>query len=230
MSNASILYCRNLHKTFQDGRNLNSVLKAINFDLHLGERVAIIGSSGSGKSTLLHILGGLAKPDSGEIHLLNYPLAQLNENKLCYVRNHYLGFIYQFHHLLSDFTVLENVCMPLLIRGKSFKAAKNIAYPLLDKIGLLERKHYKPSEISGGEKQRTAIARAAITQPNCILADEPTGNLDAHTAHQVLDALLELNETSLVMVTHDMQIAKRMDRILYLQNGVLMPFSEKEKH
>jgi lipoprotein-releasing system ATP-binding protein len=228
MNDHILLNAKNISKSFKEGEKSTCILKNVNFVLNKGEKVAILGASGSGKSTLLHVLGTLDQADSGEIDLLDYSLTHLSENKLNQVRNRYIGFVYQFHHLLSDFSALENVCMPLLIQGKNFKAARTIAEPLLQQVGLFEKRNLKPSALSGGEKQRTAIVRALITQPACILADEPTGNLDNYTALQVLDSFLKLTHTSLVMVTHDHSIAKRMDRILHLKNGQLIPFSQEK--
>ena len=223
-----LLNAKNIYKSFQEGEQATFILKNTHLVLHKGEKIAILGASGSGKSTLLHILGALDQADSGEIQLLDYSLTHLSERNLQKVRNHYIGFVYQFHHLLPDFSVLENVCMPLLIQNKTFSQASTIAEPILKKIGLFDKRNQKPNTLSGGEKQRTAIARALVTQPACILADEPTGNLDGHTASQVLDTFLDLIHTSLVIVTHDYNIAKRMDRILYLENGQLVPFAEQK--
>lgn len=222
MNDNTIISCHNLYKTFADGTLFVEVLKGINLTIQKGECVAILGASGSGKSTLLHLLGGLDKPTEGEVHVAGHAMHQLSEAKRSKLRNQYLGFIYQFHHLLAEFTVLENVCMPLLLRGDNFVDAKKKGLVLLSKVNLSHRVDHKPSEISGGERQRTAVVRALINDPLCVLADEPTGNLDSHTAEQVLGTMLELNKslgTSLLVVTHDQRIASKMDRQLYLQDG-----------
>lgn len=221
-----VLNCTELSKTFHDGSLYVEVLKPINFSVQSRERIAIVGPSGAGKSTLLHLLGGLDQPSSGEVFLAGQNLAQLTENRRSHLRNRYLGFIYQFHHLLPEFTVLENTCIPLLLSGVSPNDAKQKALNLLKKVGLLRRQHHKLGELSGGERQRTAIVRALVNNPLCILADEPTGNLDSHTAEQVYQTLLELNEefnTSLVIVTHDQGLANRLDRILHMEDGQLIP-------
>ncbi|MFZ0218846.1 MAG: lipoprotein-releasing ABC transporter ATP-binding protein LolD [Candidatus Aquirickettsiella sp.] len=224
--NGPVLNCTHLSKTFHDGSLYVEVLKPINFSVQARERIAIVGPSGAGKSTLLHLLGGLDRPSSGEVFLAGQNLAQLTENHRSHLRNRYLGFIYQFHHLLPEFTVLENTCIPLLLSGVSPLVAKQKAVTLLKKVGLLHRQYHKLGELSGGERQRTAIVRALVNNPLCILADEPTGNLDSHTAEQVYQTLLELNKefnTSLVIVTHDQDLAKRSDRILHMEDGQLVP-------
>ena len=222
----SVLACCHLSKTFHDGSLYVEVLKPINFSVQARERVAIVGPSGAGKSTLLHLLGGLDKASSGEVFVAGHNLATLNEVQRSRLRNCYLGFIYQFHHLLPEFTVLENTCIPLLLWGIKPAVTEEKARKLLKKVNLLHRQQHKLGEISGGERQRAAIVRALVNDPICILADEPTGNLDNHTAEQVYQTLLELNEafnTSLVIVTHDRKLASRLDRILHMENGKLIP-------
>jgi lipoprotein-releasing system ATP-binding protein len=220
-----MLRALNIEKIYHDGiRDDLHVLNNINFTLDHAETTAIIGSSGSGKTTLLNILGGLDKPSSGQVLLNDLDVHQLSEKKRCTVRNQHFGFIYQFHHLLPEFTALENVAMPLLIDGISIDQATERATKVLDDVGLLKRQHHKPSELSGGERQRAAIARALIHQPDCILADEPTGNLDRKNAEQAIDLIINLNKeykTSLVIVTHDLKIAELMDTVYTLEDGVL---------
>lgn len=215
----------NIEKIFHDGiRDDLHVLNDINFGLDKAETSAIIGSSGSGKTTLLNILGGLDKPTSGQVLLNDVDVHKLNEKQRSAIRNEHFGFIYQFHHLLPEFTALENVAMPLLIKGSSVEQARARAESVLSDVGLSKRLHHKPSELSGGERQRAAIARALIHQPDCILADEPTGNLDRKNAEQAIDLIINLNNeyhTSLVIVTHDLKIAERMDTIYTLEDGVL---------
>lgn len=215
----------NIEKIFHDGiRDDLHVLNDVNFALDKAETTAIIGSSGSGKTTLLNILGGLDKPSSGQVLLNDVDVHKLNEKQRSAVRNEHFGFIYQFHHLLPEFTALENVAMPLLIKGSSVDQAKQRAEKVLSDVGLGKRFHHKPGELSGGERQRAAIARALIHQPDCILADEPTGNLDRKNAEQAIDLIIDLNKeyhTSLVIVTHDLKIAERMETVYTLEDGVL---------
>jgi len=220
----SVLSCTDLHKIYVDGAREVNVLMGIDLDIKAGECVAILGPSGSGKSTLLHLLGGLDKPTVGKVLVDNKDLTQLSEQQRCQLRNHALGVVYQFHHLLPEFSALENVAMPLLIAGEKPASAQLKAKAILVKIGLEERLQHKLAQLSGGERQRTAIARALVTGPLCVLADEPTGNLDQHTAENVYTMMLELNRSlqmSLLIVTHDINLANKMDRILYLQDGIL---------
>jgi lipoprotein-releasing system ATP-binding protein len=220
-----MLQAVNIARNYNDGiRNDLHVLHNVTFNLNQAETAAIIGSSGSGKTTLLNILGGLDKPSAGQVLLNGVDVHKLGEKQRCLVRNQHFGFIYQFHHLLPEFTALENVAMPLLIKGSSVDEAKQRAEKVLSDVGLIKRIHHKPSELSGGERQRAAIARALIHQPDCILADEPTGNLDRKNAEQAIDLIIDLNKkynTSLVIVTHDLKIAERMDTIYMLEDGVL---------
>jgi len=220
-----VLEATNLCKSYDDGGGSRlDVLKDVNIAIKAGEKVAIVGASGSGKSTLLHMLGGLDTPTSGDVFIDEKNLGRMSENQRCQLRNNYLGFIYQFHHLLAEFTAQENVAMPALIRGTRPSQAMSKASMLLDKVGMTRRVNHKPSELSGGERQRAAIARAVINEPRCICADEPTGNLDRATANQVVQVLMRLNNefgTSLVVVTHDMELAKKMDIIYTIENGEL---------
>ena len=216
--------CQDVHKSYDEGDLSVSVLRGVSLDIEVGARIAIIGTSGCGKSTLLQILGGLDLPTSGQVAVAGQDLASLNEVKRSRLRNQKLGFIYQFHHLLPEFTALENVAMPLVIGGTKPAAAESAADALLVRVGLDSRKHHKPGELSGGERQRAAIARAIATKPGCLLADEPTGNLDRRIAEEVFELLLELNSassTALVVVTHDTQLAERMDVVYELDDGRL---------
>lgn len=219
-----VLKCQGLSKQFVDGHLRTQVLNNIDLTVNSGDSIAIVGSSGSGKSTLLHILGGLDKPSSGTVTLQGQDINSLSVNALSQLRNQSLGFVYQFHHLLPEFSALENVAIPLVISGLTPPQAKQQAEHLLEKVGLSHRLIHKPSELSGGERQRAALARALITQPACLLADEPTGNLDQRTAQGIFELMLELNqasETALVIVTHDTGLASQMGRKLTLIDGHL---------
>lgn len=220
----AVLSAINLAKSFTEAGLETHVLENINLTVNKGDRLAIVGSSGSGKSTLLHILGGLDTPTHGQVLINGENIHALKSNVASRLRNQQLGFVYQFHHLLPEFTAVENVAMPLVIGGQSPKLAQEQARDLLDRVGLGHRFEHKPSELSGGERQRAALARALITEPACLLADEPTGNLDHRTAQSMFDLLLKLNSdlgTALVIVTHDNELAAKMDRITTLMDGVL---------
>ncbi len=227
---SNFLQCRDIRKTYREGSLDTEVLKGVSFDIEQGELVSIIGTSGSGKSTLLHILGALDDASAGSVHFLEQDLAALSSNKQAKLRNQHLGFVYQFHHLLADFSALENVAMPLLIGGVKPSQAKKEAAALLDKVGLSHRVDHRPSELSGGERQRVAIARALVNKPSLVLADEPTGNLDHATALSIYDLMRELNReynTAFLVVTHDGELAAKMDRQLHMQDGLLVDVNEE---
>ena len=222
--NDIIVTCSNLSKSYHDGNAVVDVLKHLDFSISKASRTAIVGPSGSGKSTLLHLLGGLDRPTGGHVLIQGLDWQSLTEKKRCQLRNKQLGFIYQFHHLLPEFSALENVAMPLLLAGICAADAKEQAHAILTQVGLHARKQHKPSQLSGGERQRVAIARALVNKPRCVFADEPTGNLDQATAGTIFDLMLEINatmQTALVIVTHDKQLAARMDRVVTLHEGRL---------
>ena len=222
---SNIIECRSLSFSYIDGNNQTSVLNNLNFEVELGDSIAILGQSGCGKSTLLNLIAGLDSPSEGDILINNTNIAKLNEKDRTELRSNNFGFVYQFHHLLNDFSSIYNVALPLLIRGDNKESAILNSKKILTKVGLENRLNHNPSELSGGERQRVAIARAMVTEPACILADEPTGNLDAKNAKDVLELILELNEnntTSLVIVTHDLSIANKMNRKLTLSNSKLV--------
>jgi lipoprotein-releasing system ATP-binding protein len=220
-----VITCRGLGKTFREGDSPLRILHDIDFSIGRRERIAIMGASGSGKSTLLHLLGGLDEPTTGDVCIAGKSLKSLSPWQLGKLRNQALGFVYQFHHLLPEFTALENVAMPLLIRGTTPAVARERSEALLDRVGLSARLSHKPGELSGGERQRASVARALVTNPACVLADEPTGNLDRQNAEQVYELMLQLNReigTSFLVATHDPLIAGRMDRVVQLEDGCLV--------
>ncbi|MCX5508199.1 lipoprotein-releasing ABC transporter ATP-binding protein LolD [Pseudomonas sp. BJa3] len=225
MSDKAVLSCRNLGKSYEEGPESVQVLSGLNLEMQPGERVAIVGSSGSGKSTLLNLLGGLDTPTQGSVWLAGEELSALGERARGLLRNRALGFVYQFHHLLAEFTALENACMPLLIGKTPISEARERAEALLKRVGLGHRLNHKPAELSGGERQRVAIARALVNRPGLVMLDEPTGNLDHHTAQGIQELMRELSthsQTAFLVVTHDLNLARQMDRVLSLEDGHLV--------
>lgn len=223
-TSAPLLSCTALVKQYDDGSDPITVLNGVSFSVNQGEQIAVIGASGSGKSSLLHILGALDKPNSGKVQIDGVDIFSLNATAQAQLRNKKLGFVYQFHHLLAEFSALENVAMPLLIAGEKPTTAKQIALNALDQVGLANRASHIPSALSGGERQRTAIARAIVNRPEIVLADEPTGNLDARTGEQIYELMLSLQaqmKMAFVVVTHDMSLAEKMDKVFALKNGLL---------
>jgi len=219
---SNIISCHNINYQYNDGEQSTQIIQNLNLEIKSGESVAILGQSGCGKSTLLNLLGGIDRVNTGEIIINGNNINLLNEEEITKLRSDSLGFVYQFHHLLKDFSALKNVMMPLLIQGKNQNLAQSEAAQILSTIGLSHRINHLPSELSGGERQRVAIARALINQPKCLLADEPTGNLDSQNAHEILALMIDLNQahdSALVIVTHDEKVAKKMQRVLVLENG-----------
>ncbi|HEP1081335.1 TPA: lipoprotein-releasing ABC transporter ATP-binding protein LolD [Pasteurella multocida] len=219
-----LLHCQHITKYYQEGAQQTQVLKDVSFSMQAGELVAIVGSSGSGKSTLLHVLGGLDQPTSGEVFIQNQSLQKINANQLAQLRNQYLGFVYQFHHLMADFSALENVMMPMLIGKQNKSEAQDRAEKMLTAVGLLHRISHRPSALSGGERQRVAIARSLVNHPALVLADEPTGNLDRKTTESIFDLIKQLNQEqniAFLLVTHDLALAEKLSRRLVMQDGVL---------
>ncbi|RZN57641.1 lipoprotein-releasing ABC transporter ATP-binding protein LolD [Avibacterium paragallinarum] len=224
IDNKILLSCQGLSKVYQEGENQTQVLKAVSFSMAEGELVAIVGSSGSGKSTLLHTLGGLDQPSSGEVFLKGQSLQKASANELAKLRNQHLGFVYQFHHLMADFTALENVMMPMLIGKQNRSEAQDRAEKMLGEVGLSHRIKHRPSSLSGGERQRVAIARALVNNPALVLADEPTGNLDRKTTESIFELILKLNQEqkiAFLLVTHDLQLAEKLSRRMVMQDGIL---------
>ena len=222
--NTALLSCQNVSKFYQEGTQQTEVLKQVSFSMQPSELVAIVGSSGSGKSTLLHTLGGLDQPSSGEVFIKGQSLQQMTPNALAKLRNQYLGFVYQFHHLMADFTALENVMMPMLIGQQNKTEAQDRAEQILSAVGLLHRISHRPSALSGGERQRVAIARALVNNPALVLADEPTGNLDHKTTESIFELIQQLNQEkqiAFLLVTHDLNLAEKLNRRLIMQDGVL---------
>ena len=227
-----VLHCSQLSKSYKQGDIETSVLNQLDLSVEQGELLALVGSSGCGKSTFLHLAGALDKPSAGHVYINDIDIHQLTDKQRAEFRNKHIGFIYQFHHLMMEFSAVENVAMPLMIRGDSAKKSIKLAEEMLDKVGLSHRKQYRPSQLSGGERQRVAIARALVTQPALVLADEPTGNLDSETAEQIYQLLRHLNNdvnTSFVVVTHDLALARRMDRQVKLEKGKLVNINMAEE-